>query len=93
MVAQDLRRLLRFTWRGRAFECLTLIFGLSEAPWLFTKVMRAPVRYLRKLGIRVVIYLDDLLFIADSPQLLRTHMQSHWTSSSAWASRPRWPSA
>ena len=73
--AQDLRRLLRFTWRGRAFECLTLIFGLSEAPWLFTKVMRAPVRYLRKMGIRVVIYLDDLLFIADSPELLRAHMQ------------------
>jgi hypothetical protein len=73
--AQDLRRLLRFTWRGRAFECLTLIFGLSEAPWLFTKVMRAPVKYLRTLGIRVVIYLDDLLFIADSPELLRAHMQ------------------
>ena len=41
---QDLCRLLRFTWRGRAFECLTLMFGLSEAPWLFSKTMRAPVR-------------------------------------------------
>ena len=73
--APDLRRLLRFKWRGRAFECLSLIFGLSEAPWLFTKAMRAPVQYLRRLGIRVVIYLDDLLFIASSPALLRTHMQ------------------
>ena len=73
--AQDLRRLLRFTWRGRAFECLTLIFGLSEAPWLFSKAMRAPVQWLRKQGVRVVVYLDDLLFIAASPELLRTHMQ------------------
>jgi hypothetical protein len=74
-LAQDLRRLLRFTWRGRAFECLTLIFGLSEAPWLFSKAMRAPVLWLRRQGVRVVVYLDDLLFIAASPELLRTHMQ------------------
>ncbi len=39
-----------------------LPFGLSTAPWVFSKVMRENVIFLRICGIRVLLYLDDLFF-------------------------------
>ncbi len=51
-----------------------LNFGLSLAPWLFTKVMRVPVTHWRRRGISVVLYLDDLIVMAPTVELLRRHM-------------------
>ena len=36
-----------------------LPFGLSPAPYVFTKVMRQPTKYWRQKGIRIVLYIDD----------------------------------
>ena len=36
-----------------------LPFGLSSAPYLFTKFFRPLVRHWRSLGIHLVLYLDD----------------------------------
>ena len=43
-----------------------MAFGLAPAPRVFTKLLWVVVGFLRKNGIRLVIYLDDLLFINDS---------------------------
>lgn len=43
------------------FRCLA--FGLSSAPWLFTKILKPIVTFLRKLGLRLVINLDDILLL------------------------------
>ena len=75
-VQPQLRRYLRFRWRGRLYEYQTLCFGLSESPWLFTKTLKGPIAWLRSRGIRLVQYLDDILFLADSPHMLRCHMQT-----------------
>ena len=45
-------------------------FGLTSAPRVFTKVMRPVVTFLRAQGIRLVIYLDDLLVLAQSRERL-----------------------
>ena len=50
------------------YEFLCLAFGLGPAPRIFTKLMKVPVSLLRRLGIRLVIYLDDLLIIAPSKE-------------------------
>ena len=45
---------------------MSLPFGLSSAPWAFTKLLRVVIAHLRKLGLRLVIYLDDILVVASS---------------------------
>ena len=38
-----------------------LNFGCSIAPYIFTKVLRPVVRYLRECNIRLILYVDDFL--------------------------------
>jgi len=70
------RKCLRFTWAGRLYEYTALPFGLAECPRLFTKIMKPVVGLLRRLGIRLIIYLDDILLIADSIEKLEIHRDS-----------------
>ena len=60
------RKYLRFLWKGTLLEFACLPFGLAVAPRLFTKVMKPVVALLRRAGIRLIIYLDDLLFMNQS---------------------------
>ena len=48
--------------------------GLASAPRTFTKIMKPVEATLRNLGIRLIIYLDDLLILADSEQTARLHL-------------------
>lgn len=41
-------------------------FGLCTSPRVFTKLMKPVMRFLRNQGLKSVIYLDDILCIADS---------------------------
>ena len=63
----DSTRYLGFEWEGRFFYFTVLPFGLSPAPWLFTKVMGHCVRFLRAPGISLGLlsYLDDIVFGAE----------------------------
>ena len=56
------RRFLGFALDGKYYQCAALPFGLSQAPSVFTKVMRAVVKMWRARGWRVLPYLDDFLF-------------------------------
>lgn len=60
------RKYLRFTFNGILYQFTCLPFGLCTAPYVFTKVMKPVVYYLRKMGIPLVIYIDDLLIIGKS---------------------------
>ena len=48
----------------RFITCMTLSFGWSLSPWVFTKVMRVLVGALRSRGVRVLPYLDDFLLLS-----------------------------
>lgn len=60
------RKFLRFTWNGNLYEFNCLPFGLCTAPRIFTKIMRVVSRHLRKQGIALVTYLDDILTISSN---------------------------
>ena len=64
------QRFLSFMWEGQSYQFTCLPFGLSSAPRTFTKVMKPLVAYLRSLGIRLVIYLDDMLILAQTKEEL-----------------------
>ena len=57
------QKFLQFQWQGNLYQFHCLPFGLSCAPCTFTKLMKPVVAFLRERGIRLIIYLDDLLNI------------------------------
>eukprot|EP00735_Rhodelphis_limneticus_P009190 TRINITY_DN2599_c0_g1::TRINITY_DN2599_c0_g1_i1::g.19278::m.19278 TRINITY_DN2599_c0_g1::TRINITY_DN2599_c0_g1_i1::g.19278 ORF type:complete len:569 (-),score=-40.00,sp/Q99315/YG31B_YEAST/23.17/3e-12,RVT_1/PF00078.22/4.5e-18,Dam/PF05869.6/2.1e-06,RVT_3/PF13456.1/0.029 TRINITY_DN2599_c0_g1_i1:675-2240(-) len=57
------RKYLRFCYKGALFQFSAMPFGLSVAPYIWTKVMRPVVKYLRAKGIRNVVCYDDLIFM------------------------------
>ena len=50
-------------------------FGLNVAPRVFTKLLKPFVAWLRGQGIRLIIYLDDILIMASSAELVKQHKQ------------------
>ena len=58
------RRWLRFQWQGVMWQYRCLPFGLSDVPRTFTKILAPVAGFLRSLGIHLVVYLDDWLFLA-----------------------------
>lgn len=60
------RKYLRFEFDQKCFEFSALPYGMSVAPWVFTKLMKEVINYLRHQGYRSVIYLDDILCIGDT---------------------------
>ncbi len=75
---------LGFQWRGRYYVFKVLPFGLSTAPWCFTKLMRQVVGALRAVGIRLIHYIDDFLVLVPLTMTSRTSSLLH--ASSIWAS-------
>ena len=48
---------------GRRLQWKTVSFGMSEAPRICTKLLRPLMGLLKRLGIRCVLYIDDLLVL------------------------------
>lgn len=67
------QKYLRFLWRDTLWEFAYLPFGLASAPLVFTSILKPVVGLLRKQGIRLITYLDDLLIMSESKELARTH--------------------
>ena len=58
---------LRFMVNQQPYQFTCLPFGLSCAPWVFTKVMKPISIFLRSMGVRMIVYIDDIL-VMGSPQ-------------------------
>ena len=58
-IAEWCRTFLGFKWMGKYYVFTVLPFGLSSAPYIFTKCLRPMVKYWRENGINIVLYLDD----------------------------------
>ena len=50
---------LGFSVKGKYYSFTVLPFGLSTAPFIFTKVLREMVKYWRSHSIKIVMFLDD----------------------------------
>ena len=68
------RKYLRFVVVGSIYEFNCLPFGPSSAPWVFTNTLKPVAALLREMGVRLVVYIDDILILAESRQ--RVHEQA-----------------
>ena len=62
-IGNESRKFLRFQRNGNIWEFLVMAFGLGPAPRTFTKLMKVPISILRRLQVRIVVYLDDMLLM------------------------------
>lgn len=60
------QKYLQFRWEGKLYQYKVLPFGLATAPRAFTKLLKPVLAHLRKGGMRLIAYLDDLLIIGKS---------------------------
>ena len=56
------RTFVGFKWEGKYYVYNCLPIGLSTAPWVFSKVMRELVMLWLRDNIKVLPYLEDLMF-------------------------------
>lgn len=62
-VHQDFQKYLKFRWKGVLYKYTCIPFGLCLAPWLYTKVNKPIIAFLRTQGVLLVSYLDDTLVV------------------------------
>ena len=79
-VAEEFHPLLAFqNGQGKLLQFQTLPFVLSTAPFTFMKLTKPAIRFLRQVGVRIVVYLDDMLLTAQSEyQLLQDLATAMW---------------
>ena len=59
---------LCFDFEGTRYCFVALVFGLTCAPRIFTKMLKVPLSYLRLRGSRCSAWLDDILLVNSSSQ-------------------------
>lgn len=53
--------LLEIDWKNHYYVFNVLPFVISSADYIFTKVLREPVNYLRAKGMRIITFLEDCI--------------------------------
>ena len=59
---------VRFKWSGNLYEFFYLCFGLGPVQKVFNKLLNIPVSLLRRINIRIFVYLNDALLMRWSLQ-------------------------
>ena len=78
-VSKQHQPLLRFLHKSVRYQFSCLPFGLGPAPRLFTKLLKPVVALLRRLGLRLIIYLDDIIgFNQTQEGILRDRDSTLW---------------
>jgi len=70
------RKFLRFQFLDKVFQFRALPFGLSSAPWIFTKVMAQVKSLAHEDGIQLFQYLDDWLGQSPSPLVAKRDIRA-----------------
>ena len=63
LIHPDFREFVCIEWRNQFYRWRVLPFGLNCSPYFVYKVLRPVVVYLRSRGVRIVIYVDDILLM------------------------------
>lgn len=72
-IHHEYRKYLRFQFETTIYEFNCLPFGLNIGPYIFTKIMKPVVKQLRIENIMCIIYLNDLLIIANNEHECKLH--------------------
>jgi len=67
-VHKQFQTYLKFRWQGILYQYTCIPFGLCIAPWLYTKLNKPIVAYLRSKGLLLVSYLDDTLLFGKTSE-------------------------
>lgn len=62
-IHQSHQRFLCFQHKNITYQFKCLPFGLTSAPRVFTKVLKPLASYLRGMGLRICMYIDDMLIL------------------------------
>ena len=76
-IHESCRKYLRFEFNSQLYEFTCLPFGLSVAPWVFTKILKPAANYLRRMSHKSVFYLDDILCMSSSYENCTKNMNMH----------------
>ena len=68
------QKFLQFRWNSQTWQFKVLPFGLNSSPHAFTKLLKPVVAVLRRLGARMILYLDDMLILAESKEDTRKYL-------------------
>ena len=60
------QKFLQFQWKRDIYEFLCLCFSLGPAPWISTKLLKIPIAVLKRIQIRIIIFLDDMLLMSQT---------------------------
>jgi hypothetical protein len=75
-IAEQCQKYLRFQWLGKTYQFQAMAFGLGPGPLIFTKIMKVPMGILRRLGFRMMIYLDDIILFHQNKEELVEQMHT-----------------
>ena len=65
-IREEDRVFLKFSLKDQTYRLKCLPFGLACAPWVFTKTLKPVAAQLRQLGVQLMVYIDDILILAES---------------------------
>lgn len=65
-IAEFFQPYICFQWDSKIYMFHVMPFGLTSAPRYFTKILKPPMSCLRKKGVRVFNYIDDLFIIGET---------------------------
>ena len=74
-IADEDTKYLKFFFDDQLYEFLALPNGYSEGPRKFTKLLKPPLSWLRKLGVCLAAYIDDLITLNMSVQECVAHVK------------------
>ena len=64
-----------FTWYGQYYCYMCAPNGLSNCPYIFTKISKPLLGHLHKQLVNILIYIDDTLLVAESIKKLHRNIQ------------------
>jgi len=73
-IHESFHKYLKFEWRDQLYNFVCLVFGLSSAPYCFTKVLKPVYAFFRKMGIRCSYYIDDSINMHNDQAVCASNM-------------------
>ena len=67
---------LRFMINQQHYQFTCLPFSLSCAPLVFTEVIKPILIFLQSMGVHMVVYIDNILLMAESPKQVEGHLEA-----------------
>ena len=74
-VAYRLQKFLSFVHNHKVYTFQALPFGLAIAPYVFTRIMKFPLKILRAKGVQILAYLDDLILFHQDKITCQIHAE------------------